>query len=136
MWRVVSRWRTPSGRTLRAHPFMVALRSRRPRLRSPLEDEDLLPPAPAHWQVDLRHRMPAPTRVALDLEGSPVGLSSEVNPALPEQRRLPPADGTGVGGTGTTGLVEPDGWGHGQRPPLAPYTSTAFIFIRPMLSQP
>jgi hypothetical protein len=40
--------------------------------------------------------------------------SREVPAVEPEQRRLTPADGAGVGGAGPTGLVQPDGRGHGQ----------------------
>jgi len=68
--------------------------------------------------------------VRLELERLPVGLAAEVVPALTEQ------PGTRDGPTRPAGFVEPDGGVTVQRSPLAPYTSTAFMFIRPMLSQP
>src|SRR5262249_28096889 len=49
-------------------------------------DWDLLPPPVADREVDLRHRLPAPARMALDLERPPVGLAGEVDPPLAEER--------------------------------------------------
>src|SRR5262249_21320622 len=49
------RWRQPDGRTLRAHPFMVALRSRRPGLRRPPSvGEHHVPAAVVHRSAGAR----------------------------------------------------------------------------------
>src|SRR5262249_13537043 len=77
----------------------------------------------------LRHRMPAPARVALDLEGPPLGLPGEVNPALTEEGDLRPAPGTGAGRTGAARFVKPDGWRHSIT--SSARASTAGGLVRP-----